>query len=123
MLDLNKQWQRRIDYGGIKRTNTNIPSVERTDCIRSGDRSRMTYERAIRTGKPFNREVYKDGWYQLDHRGLVCSVRDLSIRYFSAEDKEWDDWRVQEDPNDENPWKPYDAKTTSEVPGGSGTKD
>jgi len=52
----------------------------------------MTYEEARKSGLPFNREIYKDGWYYVDFRGVDCSCTDLSQRFWSEEDLKADDW-------------------------------
>lgn len=58
----------------------------------------MTYEAAIKTGKPFNRKKYLDGWYVVDGRGCITALQDLSMRSpgFSEEDKKAQDWIVEE---------------------------
>ena len=56
----------------------------------------MTYQEAKNSGKPFNREIYEDGFYYVDSRGLDCSCIDLSIRNWTKEDLEATDWRISE---------------------------
>lgn len=57
----------------------------------------MTYEEAVKSGLPFNRSKYKDGYYRFDpDRGVYVHYRDLSQRMpeFSEEDKQATDWVV-----------------------------
>ena len=59
----------------------------------------MTYEEAIKSGKPFNRKKYEDGWYVVDGRGLITHLNDMSIRNprFTEEDKRSTDWYIKTD--------------------------
>jgi len=53
----------------------------------------MTYEEAVKSGRPFNRRKYKDGWYIHDKgRFIDRAQRDLSQRYWSPEDFDATDW-------------------------------
>lgn len=55
----------------------------------------MTYEEASESGFPFNRSVYKDGWYLNDpYSDYDRSLTDLSIRIWSKEDLEANDWEI-----------------------------
>ena len=63
----------------------------------------LTYEQAIKSGQPFNRQKYGDGFYIINSKGLVTHHNDLSVRSprFSEEDKGATDWYIMEPPNDE----------------------
>ena len=62
----------------------------------------MTFEEAKAKGKPYNRNKYKDGWYQTDPRGLSCHCQDLSQRHWRDEDLVAEDWIVKPDDKDLN---------------------
>ncbi len=53
----------------------------------------MKYEDVVKSRVPFNRRVYKDGWYirRVDDE-VDRSLSDLSIRKWTSEDLEANDW-------------------------------
>lgn len=58
----------------------------------------MTYKEARDSGQPFNRKIYKDGWYLHDpKRKTDWSVTDLSIRIWSKKDLEANDWIIEQE--------------------------
>jgi ATP-dependent Clp protease ATP-binding subunit ClpX len=69
----------------------------------------MTYQEARDSGKPFNRQKYKDGWYVVDSRGFDCHSKDSTQRFWSDMDYKANDWRVQEHELDDNyiDWEDY----------------
>jgi hypothetical protein len=60
----------------------------------------MTYEEVRKSGLPFNREIYKDGWYYVDRRNVDCSCLDLSQRFWTQEDLDSKDWILEGEQNE-----------------------